>query len=104
MEEALGESRALNPKNPLAAQCWLDYLLGQNGPKMVPGNYKESYRPTLEQIAEAFDVLFDLDTGFLSENERNRYRQKRKVCLMQLAQGENHGYKWEEKLERLYGE
>jgi len=103
MEEALDKSKELNPKNPLAAQCWLDYLLSRNRPAMVRGNYKAKYKWNLEQMAEAFDVLFDLNTKHLTESELNRYRQERKICLSQLAEDENQGDKWKAELERLYG-
>ena len=103
MEEALDKSMELNPKNPLAAQCWLDYLLSRNRPAMVRGNYKAKYKSNLKQMSEAFDVLFDLNTKHLTESELNRYRQERKICLSQLAEDENQGDKWKAELERLYG-
>jgi hypothetical protein len=101
MEEALDKSKEYNPKNPLAAQCRLDFLLSSNAPAMVRGNYKAKYRWNLEQMADAFDDLFDLNTKHLTESEMERYRQKRKICLSQLAEDEIHGDRWKERLERI---
>lgn len=102
MQDALEESMSLYKRNPLAAKCMIDFLIGANKPKLVRGNYKPQYREVLEDIESALETLFDYSRS-LTEADRSYYRARHKECLSQLSQDQVHGEHWAEKLSLNYG-